>query len=304
MSKIAFLFPGQGAQFVGMARELCQSLPAAKQLFDVASEVLGFDLADVCFNGPEEKLNSTVISQPALYVSSMAALEKLKLESPDVFESCQGAAGLSLGEYTAIAFAGGLSFEDGLRLVQRRGQAMQEAADETPSSMVSVLGLDREQTEQVCNDARVDGEILQVANLLCKGNIAVSGNLASCQRVPEVAEKAGAMKSIPLAVAGAFHTPIMQSAVPKLEEALSRVQLNSTRIPVYSNVDAAAHTNSEDFAGLLVKQVCGPVLWQDSIDQMIADGFDTFYEVGVGRVLRGLLKRINRKLPCHGVLDD
>ena len=303
MSKIAFLFPGQGAQTVGMCQSLCQELPAAKALFDQAGEILGYDLADVCFNGPVEKLNSTVISQPALYVSSMAALEKLKIDAPEAYEQCAGAAGLSLGEYTAIAFAGGMSFEDGLRLVQQRGQAMQDAADQTPSSMVSVLGLDRETTEQVCNDARVDGEILQVANLLCKGNIAVSGNLASCQRVEEVATAAGAMKSIPLAVAGAFHTPIMQSAVAKLSTALEGIDVFETRIPVYSNVDAAPHQSPAEFKQLLVDQVCGPVLWQDSIERMLADGYDTFYEVGVGRVLRSLLKRIKRKTVCHGVLE-
>ena len=286
-----------------MAQSLCQELPAAKTLFDQAGEILGYDLADVCFNGPVEKLNSTVISQPALYVSSMAALEKLKIDSPEAYEQCSGAAGLSLGEYTAIAFAGGLSFEDGLRLVQQRGQAMQDAADQTPSSMVSVLGLDREQAEQVCNDARVDGEILQVANLLCKGNIAVSGNLASCQRVADVAEAAGAMKSIPLAVAGAFHTPLMQSAVGKLAAALDAVEVADTRVPVYSNVDAAPHQSAADFKQLLVDQVCSPVLWQASIEQMLADGYDTFYEVGVGRVLRSLMKRINRKTACHGVLE-
>ncbi len=303
MSKTAFLFPGQGAQTVGMAQALCAELPEAQQLFNRASDVLGYDLADVCFNGPVEKLNSTVVSQPALYVSSMAALEKLKKESPEVYESCEGAAGLSLGEYTAIAFAGGMSFEDGLKLVQQRGQAMQEASDETPSGMVSVLGLDREQTQKVCDDARVDGEVLRIANLLCKGNIAISGNKASCERVPAVAESAGAMKSIPLAVAGAFHTPIMESAVGKLQNALAEVELSTTRIPVFSNVDAMPHTEANDFNDLLVKQVCGPVLWQDSMERMLADGFDEFYEVGVGRVLRSLMKRINRKTKCHGVLE-
>ena len=303
MSKIAFLFPGQGAQTVGMAKELCSQLPAAKQLFDRAAEVLGYDLAEICFNGPVEKLNSTQISQPALYVSSMAALEKLKQDSPEVYESCQGAAGLSLGEYTAIAFAGAMSFEDGLKLVQQRGQAMQAASDQTPSSMVSVLGLDREQLQKVCDDARVEGEVLQIANLLCKGNIAVSGHLASCERLPDVAEAAGAMKSVPLAVAGAFHTPIMESAVAKLESALSEVEIGPTRIPVYSNVDAQPHSQPEEFKQLLVKQVCGPVLWQDSIEKMIADGYDEFYEVGVGRVLRSLMKRINRKTKIHGVLE-
>lgn len=303
MAKIAFLFPGQGAQTVGMARELCADLAEARQLFERASEVLGYDLADICFNGPTEKLNSTVISQPALYVSSMAALEKLKKDLPDVYSNCGGAAGLSLGEYTAIAFAGGLSFEDGLRLVQQRGQAMQDAADDTPSSMVSVLGLDREQTQRVCDQARVDGEVLQIANLLCKGNIAVSGSAASCEKVAEVAEAAGAMKTVPLAVAGAFHTPIMQSAVEKLSTALNQVEIQSTRVPVYSNVDACPHSQPDEFQQLLVQQVCAPVLWQDLIEKMLADGYDEFYEVGVGRVLRSLMKRINRKTKCHGVLD-
>jgi [acyl-carrier-protein] S-malonyltransferase len=303
LSKTAFLFPGQGAQAVGMGRNLYEQLPAARSLFDAAAEVLNYDLADICFNGPVERLNSTVISQPALYVTSMAAIEKLKVEKPEVVESCQAAAGLSLGEYTAIAFAGGLSFEDGLKLVQRRGQAMQDASDETPSGMVSVLGLDREAVEAVCNAARVDGEFLQIANLLCKGNIAVSGHQTSCQNVESAAAEAGAMKSIPLAVAGAFHTPIMESAVAKLDQALSEIKLTDTRIPVYSNVDALAHQSPEEFRELLVKQVCGPVLWQQSVEKMLADGYDEFYEIGHGRVLRGLMKRINRKVPCHGVDD-
>ncbi|MEM9944055.1 MAG: ACP S-malonyltransferase [Planctomycetota bacterium] len=303
MGKIGFLFPGQGAQTVGMAKQLYETLPAAKQIFDQAGEILGYDLAEICFHGPEDKLNSTVVSQPALYVSSMAALEKLKLEKPDVFQACQGAAGLSLGEYTAIAFAGGVTFEEGLRLVQHRGQAMQEAADETAGSMVSVIGLDQEQTAKVCEDARVEGEILQVANLLCRGNIAVSGHQASCDQVASVAEAAGAMKSIPLSVAGAFHTPLMNSAIEKLESALAQVEIKDTRIPVYSNVDASQHVAGNEFSALLVKQVCSPVLWQSSVEKMLEDGFDEFYEVGVGRVLRGIMKRINRKVPCHGVLE-
>lgn len=302
LSKTAFLFPGQGAQSVGMGQQLCADLPAAKAIFDRANEILGYDLAEICFNGPAEKLNSTVVSQPALFVTSMAALERLKSESPEVIDNCVAAAGLSLGEYTAITFAGGLSFEDGLKLVQRRGEAMQAASDETPSGMVSLLGLDREVIERVCDDARWDGEILQVANLLCPGNIAVSGNRASCEAVVPVATKAGAMKCIPLSVAGAFHTPIMQSAVAKLAEALSNVKIRESRIPVYSNVDASPHRTPNEFRELLVKQVCSPVLWHDSMQKMLDDGFDEFYEVGEGRVLRGLMKRINRKTACHGVL--
>ncbi len=303
MSKTAFLFPGQGAQTVGMGRDLCESLPAAKELFDRAADVLGYDLMDICFNGPEEKLNSTVISQPALYVCSLAALESLKAEHPDVVDSVSAVAGLSLGEYTAIAFAGGIGFEDGLRLVQKRGQAMQEASDATPSGMVSVLGLDREQVEAVCNQARVEGEVLQPANYLCPGNIAVSGEQASCSNVASAAEAAGAMKTVPLAVAGAFHTAIMESAIQKLSVALDEVEFMPTRIPVYSNVDAAAHTQPDELKSLLLKQVCSPVLWHDSMQKMLDDGIEKFYEVGPGRVLRSLLKRIARKTPCVGTLD-
>ncbi|MDG2185165.1 MAG: ACP S-malonyltransferase [Mariniblastus sp.] len=303
MDKIAFLFPGQGAQQVGMCREICEALPAARELLERANDVLRYDLAKICFEGPEDRLNSTVVSQPALYVSSFLALEKLRDESPQLIDDCQAAAGLSLGEYTAIAFAGGFSFEDGLKLVQRRGEAMQAAADETPSGMVSVLGLERSQVAEVCDAARQEGEILQIANLLCPGNTAVSGHQESCNHVAAVAESAGAMKSIPLAVAGAFHTLIMESAVAKLESALAEVEIQPSRIPVYSNVDAKPHTEPDEFRELLVRQVCSPVLWHDSIQQLLDDDFNEFFEVGYGRVLRGLMKRIARRTPCHGVLE-
>lgn len=301
MSKTAFLFPGQGAQTIGMGVSLANEIPAVKQLYDSASEILGYDLLEVCANGPAEKLNATDISQPALYVMSMAALEKLKAEQPEIYANCSAAAGLSLGEYTAIAFAGGMSFIDGLKLVQQRGLAMQAAAEKTPSGMVSVLGLEQEQVAAICDEARQPGEVLQIANLLCGGNIVVSGHRASCEKIELVAAAAGAMKTIPLAVAGAFHTPIMQSAVAKLNAALESIELKPTRIPVYSNVDAKPHQSPSEIRELLVQQVCGPVLWQQSIERMLADGFDEFYEIGVGRVLRGLLKRINRKTVCHGV---
>jgi [acyl-carrier-protein] S-malonyltransferase len=298
----AFLFPGQGAQSVGMGRDLAASLPAAKALFDRAREILGYDLGQICFEGPTEKLDSTAYSQPALFVTSLAALESLKQKSPEVVENCRFAAGLSLGEYTALVFAGVMEFEPALRVVAERGAAMQAAADATPSGMVSILGLEREQLESLCRDC-AQGEILQIANLLCPGNIVVSGSKDACQRIAEAATTAGAMKTIPLVVAGAFHTPIMQPAVDRLAAALAKVTLHKPRIPVVSNVDAKPHDDPEEIRRLLVEQVVKPVLWEDSVRWLLAQGVNQVYEVGPGRVLRGLMKRIDRKLDCQGVLE-
>lgn len=302
MSNIAFLFPGQGAQTVGMGQQLADSLPAARDLFDRANRILGYDLAKICFEGPASELDSTVHSQPALFVTSLAALESLKADEPAVVENCGAAAGLSLGEYTAMVFAGVLEFEAALKVVQRRGEAMQEASDQTPSGMVSILGLERDAVEKVCDDARDKGETLQIANYLCPGNIAISGDKEACERAAELAVKAGAMKAVPLAVAGAFHTPIMQSAVAKLTDALSNATLSSPRIPVVSNVDATPHDDPEAIRDLLIGQVVSPVQWEQSMRYLTEQGYDEFYEVGPGRVLRGLLRRINRKLSCQNVM--
>lgn len=300
VSKIAFLFPGQGAQSVGMGRAWAEACPAARRLFDRASEILGYDLAKLCFEGPADQLDSTVCSQPALFVASLAALEVLRHDSPEVVLSCEGAAGLSLGEYTALVFAGALDFETGLRLVQERGAAMQDAADEVPSGMVSVLGLERVQVEQLCGQARGDG-VLEIANLLCPGNIVISGTVTACERAADLAEPAGAMKALPLAVAGAFHTSIMQPAVARLTKALAETDFRQPRIPVVSNVDARPHDDPEEIRQLLVRQVVSPVRWEDSMRYLLAGGYDQFYEVGPGWVLRGLLKRIDRKASCLGV---
>ena len=297
----AFLFPGQGAQTVGMGAALAASLPAARALFDRASDILGYDLLELCTEGPAEKLNSTVYSQPALFVCSLAALEQLKHDAPSAIDECVVTAGLSLGEYTALAFAGAMEFDAALRVVAERGRAMQDAADAIASGMVSLLGLDRDKIEALCDRAR-EGDVLQVANLLCPGNIVVSGSKAACTRVEALAEAAGAMKVIPLAVAGAFHTPIMQPAVQRLTVALAQVEIRPPRIPILSNVDAAPHSDPDEIRALLVRQVVSPVRWEDSMRRVLADfGVEKCYEIGPGRVLAGLLKRIERRFPCENV---
>jgi [acyl-carrier-protein] S-malonyltransferase len=296
----AFLFPGQGAQAVGMGRQLAETLPAAKQLFDQATEVLGYDLLGVCTNGPAERLNSTVVSQPAIYVTSLAALEALRVSDPVAVDGCKAAAGLSLGEYTALAFAEALSFADGLRVVKKRGEAMQAAADATPGGMVSILGpLDEAQIEGLVTAARSEGP-LEIANRLCPGNVAVSGAKEACDAVARLAEQAGA-RAVRLVVAGAFHTALMKPADEALASALAQVEIRPPRIPVWSNVDAQPHTEPEEIRRLLVQQVLHPVLWEQTMRNVLVAGFDRFYEIGPGRVLAGLLKRVNRKADCTNI---
>lgn len=297
----AFLFPGQGAQTVGMGAALAAELPAAKALFDRAADVLGYDLLKLCAEGPDEGLNATEFSQPALFACGLAALEKLKAENPGAVDDCVVTAGLSLGEYTALVFAGAMSFDDGLRVVQERGRAMQAASDASPSGMVSVLGLERDQIEKLCDDAR-DGEVLQIANFLCPGNIVVSGSKTACQRIGPLAEAAGAMKVIPLAVAGAFHTSIMNPAVQRLAAALASVEIKTPRIPVISNVDALAHDDPAEIRQLLTQQVVSPVLWEETMRALVAEyRVEKCYEIGPGRVLAGLFKRIDRKFPFENI---
>lgn len=302
MSQVAFLFPGQGAQHVGMGVKIAEAYPAAKALFDQASEILGYNLLELCANGPEEKLNATNISQPALYVSSLASLELVKDRQPELLEQCQIAAGLSLGEYTALAFAGALSFEDGLRVVKARGEAMQAAAEATPSGMVSILLLDEEKISGLCEQAS-DAGLLQIANYLCPGNIVVSGDKAACEKVVPLAEENGG-RPIPLKVAGAFHTPIMQSATEKLAAALESVEIQPSRVPVVSNVDAQPHNDAAEIRDILVKQVVHPVLWEKSMRTLLDSGVDHFCEIGPGAVLKGLMKRISRKTPFDNFNDD
>ncbi|MGO9598323.1 MAG: ACP S-malonyltransferase [Isosphaeraceae bacterium] len=300
MPRIAFLFPGQGAQTVGMCQELCHELPAARALFDRASEVLGFDLKKLCLEGPSDALEATDVSQPAIFVASLAALESLKQSDPAMVENCQAAAGLSLGEYTALVFAGAMDFAAGLEVVKRRGEAMQAASLAAPSGMTSVLGLDEAKADELCRRIAPYGRLWK-ANMLGPGNIVVSGEAAALQAIEPVATELGAMKVVSLPVAGAFHSELMKPADSELAEVLAQTPIQSPRIPVYSNVDAKPHNDPDDIRRTLVAQVLQGVRWEESMRQMLADGFDTFYEIGPGRVLTALLKRIDRKTPCTHV---
>ncbi len=299
MTQTAFLFPGQGAQFVGMGRGVVEKSPAAARLFDEANAILGYDLKSLCFDGPAERLDTTAVSQPALYVCSLAAVAMLREQSPEVVENCRFAAGLSLGEYTALTFAGALSFADGLKVVRVRGEAMQAAAEANPSGMVSALLLDGPKVEKVCADAQSAGR-LWIANYLCPGNTVLSGEKPACARAVELITEAGG-KPIPLTVAGAFHTALMESACSTLTAALASVPLQPPRIPVVSNVDAQPHTDPEKIRAILVRQVTQPVRWEDCVRWLMGQGADAFYEVGPGKVLKGLLKRIDRKVECTSV---
>ena len=293
--KTAYLFPGQGAQVVSMGLEIARSFPAAADIFQKADNLIGYDLSRICFEGPAEQLNSTTISQPAIFTTSAAILEVLRTSPaandlvPDV------TAGLSLGEYTALYAAGLISFEDVLALVQKRGQAMQTAADATEGAMVSVIGLNEEKTNMLCAKAS-QGEFLEPVNFNCPGQIVISGTKAACARAEELAPQFGAIKAITLDVAGAFHTQMMSSAADALHEALSNCRISppaDTR--VIANINAEYYTSAEEIAKGLTKQLTCPILWQKSMERLLADGVEKFYEIGPGRVLTGLMRRINRK---------
>jgi [acyl-carrier-protein] S-malonyltransferase len=296
-SKVAFMFPGQGAQFVGMCGDVVKDVPKAKELFEKASEILGYDLLQVCTEGPKEKLDSTVVSQPAIFVASMAAVEKLRFqEGQEAVDKAACAMGLSLGEYSALCFADAISFEDGVKITKARGEAMQAASDALDTGMVSIIGLDKEKVAELCVMAsEKSGEKIQIANYLCNGNYAVSGTSAACAAVSELAKpEFKARMTVKLAVAGAFHTEFMKPAVSALEEVLANVEIKKPRIPVISNVDAKAHSDPATIKKLLATQVTSPVLWENTMDLVLGSGFEEAYELGPGKVTTGILKRFDK----------
>ena len=301
--KTAFLFPGQGAQIVGMGTDIVRAFPAAAQIFQKANNIVGFDLSQICFEGPADKLNTTTISQPAIFVTSAAFLEILRTNPETKKITANVTAGLSLGEYTALYAAGVISFEDTLILVQKRGQAMQAAADAAEGAMVSIIGLDEEKVRQLCTEAS-QGELLQAVNFNCPGQIVLSGGKAACRRAAELAEKYGAMKAVPLQVAGAFHTEMMASAADALSQALKKARISepsdnkiisNSDIKIISNIDAQYYENAKKIEEGLTKQLTCPILWQKCMERLLADGVKKFYEIGPGRVLTSLMKRIDRK---------
>jgi [acyl-carrier-protein] S-malonyltransferase len=296
MTKTALLFAGQGAQAVGMGGELAAAFPTAQQLFARASEVLGYDLTAICFHGPEPELTRTENAQPGIYLVSWVAFQLLRERVPGL--EFHATAGLSLGEFTALAAAGAISFEDGLQVVRQRGRFMQEACEATRGGMAAVIGLEEAAVQAVCDEAGA-----QLANLNCPGQIVISGETAKVAAACELAKAKGAKKALPLTVAGAYHSPLMAGAQPKLAAALGAITLQAPKVPVISNVTAAAHGSPPEIRATLVAQVTSPVRWEASMRALLAQGFTRFIELGPGTALSGFMKRIDGAAQRLNVAD-
>ncbi|MDP6460147.1 MAG: ACP S-malonyltransferase, partial [Gemmatimonadota bacterium] len=293
--KAAFLFPGQGAQYVGMGAALAAEYPAARAVFDRASEVLGFDLAALCADGPEDALRETRNTQPALFVKSFAAWEVVRGVVRADF-----VAGHSLGEYSALAVAGAVSFEDGLRAVRRRGELMWESGVKRPGTMAAVLGMSGDAVENLCAEASAAG-VVQPANLNCPGQVVISGSVPGVERAVELAPEHGAKRAMRLNVSGAFHSELMEDARDELAAFLDGIEIRDAAIPVVANVSAKPVTEAAQIRRNLVDQMTSPVRWEESMRFLLEAGVEVFTEIGAGRVLRGLLRSVDRKAKCSSV---
>jgi [acyl-carrier-protein] S-malonyltransferase len=296
MSKTALLFAGQGAQIAGMGRDLAEKFPSAKTWFDRANAALGYDLASVCFIGPEPELTKTENAQPGIFLVSWAAYQLLRERAPGL--KFEATAGLSLGEFTALTAAQVMSFEDGLKVVRQRGKFMQEACDATRGGMAAIIGLDEKPTREVCAAAGVE-----LANLNCPGQLVISGATEKIAHACELAKAKGAKRALPLAVAGAYHSALMAGAQPKLHAALAAVTLQPPGVPVISNVTAQPHGEPAEIQRRLVEQVTSPVRWEDSMRYLLAQGFTRFIELGPGKALGGFMKRIDPNAVMLNVAD-
>ncbi|MEK3685478.1 ACP S-malonyltransferase [Paenibacillus sp. FSL R10-2736] len=292
MGKIAFVFPGQGAQAVGMGKDVYEALPQSRAVFEKGDEVLGFPLSKLIFEGPESELKQTVNTQPALVTASVAYLEALR----DLGVTPDYVAGHSLGEYSALVAAGVLSYEDAVRLVRLRGQFMEEAVPGGQGAMAATLGADRAALTELCRSISEAGNSVELANVNCPGQIVVSGTVAGVNEVVQRVKEAGGKRAIPLEVSGPFHSSLMKEAAEKLAAELQKVTFNAPVMPVIVNVTAAPVADPEEIRNLLVAQVFSPVLWQDSVEWLIADGVDTFVEIGSGSVLAGLIRKIDKNV--------
>ena len=291
--KHAYVFPGQGAQAVGMGKDLYDNNAVAKELFEKANEILGFRITDLMFEGTEEDLRQTKVTQPAIFLHSVILAKTLGDEfKPEMV------AGHSLGEFSALVAAGALSFDDGLRLVSTRALAMQKACEAQPSTMAAVLGLTNEQVEEIC--ASIDA-VVAPANYNCPGQLVISGSIDGVNEACEKMKAAGAKRALVLNVGGAFHSPLMQPAKDELAEAIENMHFSAPKCPVFQNVDAKAHTNPEEIKANLVAQLTSSVRWTESVQNMIAAGADEFVECGPGKTLRGMIGRIDKTVKAHGV---